>query len=136
MDAGKFPEQQAATYDIAGSSINLAAYSPDALKYRVNAAQAGLVVFSEIYYADGWQAYLDGKPVPHFRADYVLRALPVPAGTHTIDFKFEPKSYAVGNGVSLAASVVLLLVLLGAVVYVVRRKERSDDELLDAPVLA
>ena len=74
--------------------------------------------------------------MPHFRADYVLRALPVPAGVHTIEFKFEPKSYAVGNGVSLGASVLLLLVLLGAVVYVVRRKEHSDDELLDAPVLA
>ncbi len=136
VDAGKFPQQKAATYDIAGSSISLAAYSPDALKYRANAAQDGLVVFSEIYYADGWQAYLDGKPVPHFRVDYVLRALAVPAGAHTIEFKFEPKSYAVGNGVSLGASVVLLLVLVGAVVYVVRRKERSGDELLDAPVLA
>ncbi len=136
VDAGKFPQQKAATYDIAGSSISLAAYSPDALKYRANAAHDGLVVFSEIYYADGWQAYLDGKPVPHFRVDYVLRALAVPAGAHTIEFKFEPKSYAVGNGVSLAASVVLLLVLVGAVVYVVRRKERSGDELLDAPVLA
>ena len=66
----------------------------------------------------------------------MLRALAVPAGSHTIEFKFEPKSYAVGNGVSLAASIVLLLVLVGAVVYVVRRKEHSGDELLDAPVLA
>ena len=136
VDAGKFPQQKAATYDIAGSSISLAAYSPDALKYRATAAHDGLVVFSEIYYADGWQAYLDGHPVPHFRVDYLLRALPVPAGAHTIEFRFEPKAYAVGNGVSLAASVVLLLVLLGAVVYVVRRKEHRADELLDAPVLA
>ena len=136
MDAGKFPQQKATTYDIAGSSINLAAYSPDELKYRATAAHDGLAVFSEIYYADGWQAYLDGKAVPHFRVDYVLRALAVPAGSHTIEFKFEPKSYAVGNGVSLAASIVLLLVLVGAVVYVVRRKEHSGDELLDAPVLA
>ena len=136
VDAGKFPQQKATTYDIAGSSINLAAYSPDELKYRATAAHDGLAVFSEIYYADGWQAYLDGKAVPHFRVDYVLRALAVPAGSHTIEFKFEPKSYAVGNGVSLAASIVLLLVLVGAVVYVVRRKEHSGDELLDAPVLA
>ena len=78
---------------------------------------AGLVVFSEIYYADGWQAFIDGKPVPHIRANYVLRALPVPAGAHTIEFKFEPKSYAVGNGVSLASSIALLLVLVAAIVY-------------------
>jgi hypothetical protein len=136
VDAGKFPQQKAGTYDIAGSSISLTSYSPDELKYTANAAHDGLVVFSEIYYADGWQAYLDGKAVPHFRVDYVLRALAVPAGAHTIEFKFEPRAYAVGNGVSLGASVVLLLVLVGVVVYVVRRKERSGDELLNAPVLA
>ncbi|MGY3091425.1 hypothetical protein ACVWYF_004492 [Hymenobacter sp. UYAg731] len=136
VDASKFPQQKAATYDIAGSSIALTNYSPDELKYRYNATQAGLVVFSEIYYADGWQAFIDGKPVPHIRADYVLRALQVPAGAHTIEFKFEPKSYAVGNGVSLAASIALLLVLVGTGVYVARRRERSGDELADAPVLA
>lgn len=137
VDASKFPQQKAATYDIAGSSIALTNYSPDELKYRYNATQAGLVVFSEIYYADGWQAFIDGKPVPHIRANYVLRALQVPAGAHTIEFKFEPKSYAVGNAVSLVASIALLLVLVGTGVYVARRRERSGDELLnDAPVLA
>ena len=137
VDASKFPQQKAATYDIAGSTIALTNYSPDELKYRYNATQAGLVVFSEIYYADGWQAFIDGKPVPHIRANYVLRALQVPAGAHTIEFKFEPKSYAVGNAVSLVASIALLLVLVGTGVYVARRRERSGDELLnDAPVLA
>ncbi|GAA3959625.1 YfhO family protein [Hymenobacter antarcticus] len=129
VDASKFPQQKAATYNIAGSSIALTGYSPDELKYRYNATQAGLVVFSEIYYADGWQAFIDGKPVPHIRANYVLRALQVPAGAHTIDFKFEPKSYAVGNGVSLAASIALLLALLGVAGYVARRRERSEEEL-------
>ena len=136
VDASKFPQQKAATYDIAGSSIALTNYSPDELKYRYNATQAGLVVFSEIYYTDGWQAYLDGKPVPHIRADYVLRAMQVPAGAHTIEFKFEPKSYAVGNGVSLAASVLLVLVLVGAVVYLLRRPRLSGDELADPVALA
>ena len=136
VDAGKFPQQKTATYDIAGSRIALTSYSPDELKYRATTAHDGVAVFSEIYYADGWQAYLDGKPVPHFRVNYVLRALAVPAGTHAIEFRFVPKVYAVGNTVSLAASVVLLLVLVGAVVYVVRRKERSGDELTDMPVLA
>ncbi|MBO2008566.1 YfhO family protein [Hymenobacter negativus] len=135
VDASKFPQQKAATYNIAGSTIALTNYSPDELKYRCNATQAGLVVFSEIYYADGWQAYIDGKPAPHIRVDYVLRALQVPAGAHTINFKFEPKSYAVGNGVSLAASIVLLLVLLGAIGYAVRRKP-STDELPEGAALA
>ncbi len=127
VDASKFPQQKAATYDMAGSTIALTNYSPDELKYRYNATHAGLVVFSEIYYADGWQAFIDGQPVPHLRADYVLRALPVPAGAHTITFRFEPKAYALGNGVSLAASIALLLVLLGAGVYLVRRKEQPGE---------
>jgi hypothetical protein len=127
VDASKFPQQKAATYDITGSNIALTNYSPDELKYRYNATQAGLVVFSEIYYADGWQAFIDGQPAPHIRADYVLRALQVPAGAHTITFKFEPKSYATGNNVSLVASIVLLLLLVGAVVYAVRRKPITTD---------
>ena len=122
VDASKFPQQPAAAYDAAGASIALTAYTPDELQYRYTAPRPGLVVFSEIYYADGWQAFIDGKPVPHLRADYVLRALSVPAGTHAVTFRFAPRAYAVGNGVSLAASVALLLVLLGAGTYAARRK--------------
>ncbi|GAC1377502.1 MAG: hypothetical protein NVSMB30_24540 [Hymenobacter sp.] len=134
VDASKFPQQQPATYDIAGSSIALTAYSPDELKYRYTAPHDGLVVFSEIYYADGWHAFIDGKPAPHLRADYVLRALAVPAGTHTIDFKIEPRAYAVGNGVSLAASIALLLVLVGAGVYVARRSAGPQEGVAVAPL--
>ena len=134
VDVSRFPQQQAATYDPTGSTIALTNYSPDDLKYRYNATQAGLAVFSEIYYADGWQAFIDGKPAPILRANYVLRALQVPAGAHVIDFKFEPRSYAVGNAVSLAASVALLLALVAAGVYVARRKRVSVGTV--EPVLA
>jgi hypothetical protein len=135
VDVSKFPQQQAATYDAAGASIALTNYSPDELKYRYNAPRNGLVVFSEIYYADGWQAFIDGKPVPHLRADYVLRALPVPAGSHTVEFKFSPQSYTVGNGVSLGASLALLLVIVGAGVYAVRRS-RAAGTLVAATQVA
>ncbi|UOQ97982.1 YfhO family protein [Hymenobacter sp. 5317J-9] len=135
VDASKFPQQKAASYDITGSTIALAGYSPDELKYRANATHDGVVVFSEIYYADGWQAFIDGKPVPHFRVDYVLRALQVPAGNHTIEFRFEPKSYAVGNTVSLVSSIVLLLALIGAGVYVARRKPDAADPAYAAPLV-
>ena len=134
VDASKFPQQKAATYDITGSTIALTSYSPDELQYRYNAKSAGLVVFSEIYYADGWQAFIDGKPVSHLRADYVLRALQVPAGAHTVSFKFEPKSYSIGNGVSLASSIALLLVLVGAGVYAFRRKPVADVPVAAVPV--
>jgi uncharacterized membrane protein YfhO len=135
VDVSKFPQQKNATYDITGATIALTGYSPDEMKYSYNAPRDGMVVFSEIYYAEGWQAFLDGKPVPHVRADYVLRAMPVPAGNHSITFRFEPKSYAVGNGVSMAASVALLLVLLGAIVYALRRKETVDEPVV-APAVA
>ena len=134
VDASKFPQQKAATYDITGSTIALTSYSPDELQYRYNAKSAGLVVFSEIYFADGWQAFIDGKPAPHLRADYVLRALQVPAGAHTVSFKFEPKSYSIGNGVSLASSIALLLVLVGAGVYAFRRKPVADVPVAAVPV--
>ncbi|WP_139924762.1 YfhO family protein [Hymenobacter sp. DG01] len=121
VDASKFPAVKPA-YSAAGSSIALTKYTPNELTYRANAAQDGLVVFSEIYYEDGWNAYLDGKPVPHIRANYVLRALPVPAGTHTIEFKFEPSEYALGNTISLVSSVLLIVALLGALYYALRHR--------------
>ena len=121
VDVSKFPGQKAATYDPSGSSIVLTSYAPDQLSYRGSAAKPGLVVFSEVYYANGWQAYVNGQAVPHLRVNYVLRALPVPAGPLTVEFKFEPKAYAVGNAVSLASSVALLLALLAAGVYWWRR---------------
>jgi hypothetical protein len=136
VDVSKFP-QAVTRFNPAGSTIQLTSYSPNELKYTANAAQAGLAVFSEIYYADGWNAYLDGKPVPHLRADFVLRALPVPAGQHTIEFKFEPAAYRLGNIVSMVSSVLLLLVLVGGVVLALRRTPAAapaagQDELLAA----
>ena len=61
-----------------------------------------------------WQAYIDDAPADHFRADYVLRGMVVPAGSHTLTFKFEPQSYKTGNKVSLASSVILLAMLIYA----------------------
>ena len=122
VDASKFPNVQPEIYNPEGSTIALTEYAPDALTYRYQAARPGFVVFSEIYYADGWNAYLDGNKVPYLRANYVLRAMPVPAGNHKIEFRFEPTEYAVGNAVSLASSIALLLVMVGAAAYVVRRR--------------
>ena len=75
------------------ASIELTDYRPDYLKYHSRTAAPQLAVFSEVYYEDGWNAYLDGEPVPHFRADWVLRAMNIPAGEHTIEFRFEPETF-------------------------------------------
>ena len=121
VDVSKFPVQEK-QYAKAGSEIKLTSYDPDHLVYEANAAQEGLVVFSEIYYKDGWNAYIDGNPAEHIRANYVLRALKVPAGKHKIEFKFEPEAYKLSNTVALISSILVIAVIIGAVVYAVRRK--------------
>ena len=71
----------------------------------------GIAIFSEIYYSKGWNAYIDGELKPHFRANYVLRGMMIPAGNHVVEFKFEPSTYIVGETVSFASSIILLLLL-------------------------
>ena len=80
-------------------------------------------MFSEIYYADGWNAYIDGKQSPYFGCNYVLRAMRIPAGEHKIEFKFEPKVYTTGEKISFASSILLYLVLAGAMFAEFRTKK-------------
>lgn len=105
----------------ASASIKLVSYAPNDLKYDFHAKAQQLVVFSEIYYPRGWHAYLDGKRIPYFRADYTLRAMVVPAGIHKIEFKFHPEAWAVGEPISFVFSVLLLLLLAYIIVMEVRR---------------
>ncbi|MCB0823376.1 MAG: YfhO family protein [Bacteroidales bacterium] len=95
------------------ASIQLIEYAPNQLKYQSNTSKDQLAVFSEIYYDKGWNAYVDGEKVPYFRANYVLRAMVVPAGKHLIEFKFEPRVYAIGEKVSFASSLLVILLVLG-----------------------
>lgn len=120
VDVAKFPVSQ--TNYNADGSIQLTSYAPNHLKYQVNAEGESFAVFSEIYYADGWQALLDGKEVDHLRANYILRAMPVPAGQHTIEFIFDPASYRVGSTIMIVCSILLVLSLVGSVGYTVREK--------------
>ncbi len=93
--------------------IELDDYKPNHLVYSYNNQSTSLAVFSEIYYPEGWNAYIDGEPANHFRANYILRAMVLPAGEHKIEFKFEPKLYSFGEGISLACSVLLILFFFG-----------------------
>lgn len=106
--------------------IELTEYQPNKLKYSSQAASDQLAVFSEIYYDKGWNAYLDGQKVPHFRVNYVLRAMVVPAGNHEIEFRFEPKVFAVGEKVSFAGSLLLILMLVGFAATELWKKLKTD----------
>ena len=109
------------------AKIDLIGYKPNHLTYQSQANSEQLAVFSEIYYDKGWNAYIDGKEAPYFRADYVLRAMFVPAGAHKIDFKFEPKVYKTGEKISYASSILLILIILGFIGYQFIYKKNQED---------
>ncbi len=95
------------------ATIKLTTYEPNRLTYVSEARTEQLAVFSEIYYDKGWKAFIDGKPADHFRANYVLRAMRIPAGKHEIEYRFEPKVFFIGEKISFASSLLLILLLLG-----------------------
>lgn len=103
-------------------SITLTDYQPNALKYEVDSKNGGVVVFSEIYYP-GWISYIDGKEVEHGRADYILRAMNVPAGKHQIEFRFDPKSLHTTETIAYTALAILALGAI-AVCFLWYRKQK------------
>jgi len=100
------------TQESVGDTIFLTSYEPNMLTYTAELSTDRIAVFSEIYYQHGWQAYINEEPANHFRTDYVLRGMALPAGKHTVTFRFEPVSYKTGNKVSLAGSLILLALLV------------------------
>ncbi len=98
------------------ASVSLDTYRTNELAYTVRSALGGLVVFSAIWYGTDWVATIDGTEVPHAQADYVLRALAVPAGEHKVVFKVRSTAYATSQGIALVASILVLLLALGMAV--------------------
>ena len=108
------------------ATIRLTAYEPNHLTYVAANENAGVAVFSEMYYGKGWNAYINGELTDHFKANYVLRALKIPAGEHTIEFKFEPKVVQLGSQITLASTILLALVLLGGIGFSFLRTRREE----------
>lgn len=104
--------------------IELTEYKPNLLKYKSSAKTEQLAVMSEIYYQNGWEAYVDGKETPVYCADWTLRAIRVPAGEHEIEFKFVPHKYNTARTVASISTAVLLLLLIGGIVSAFIRKDR------------
>lgn len=109
------------------STVRLTSYEPNRLIYKTSSPKDGVVVFSEIYYP-GWQATIDGRPVDIARADYILRAMNVPGGEHTIEMWFDPQSIHVTESIAYAA---LALLLIGVMVllWMERRKVTEKPEM-------
>ena len=107
------------------ATIKRTSYKPNHLIYESNSTKPAIAVFSEIYYDKGWNAYIDGKESPYFRADYILRAMNVPAGKHIIEFKFEPKMYSVCGTITLLCFLSLVGFTLFYIVDQIRRKDKA-----------
>jgi len=104
------------------ADIKLVSYHPDTMVYESTSPSDAFAVFSEVYYDKGWKAYVDGREVPIIRANYILRALQVPGGNHTVKFVFAPDSMRITERISLVASIVLVLGLLAAVGFGLRKR--------------
>jgi len=111
-------------WDTTGT-IKVVTYKPNYIKYKSDNAKDGLAVFSEMYYKNGWNAYIDGKLTDHFPVNYVLRAMEVPGGKHTIEFKFEPQVVKTGGTIALASSIGMLFLLIGGIYF---EKFRKDSQ--------
>ncbi len=107
----KYKGNTAFTVD-SSATINLKKYDTNYLAYTSNSSKEQFAVFSEIYYKDGWNAYIDEKLTPHYQVDYVLRGMNIPAGKHTIEFKFEPIIINQGKMISMLFYFLIILIPL------------------------
>ncbi|MFT3934715.1 MAG: YfhO family protein [Chitinophagaceae bacterium] len=115
------------------ASIKLVRNVNDTIIYASSAKTNQFAVLSEIYYDKGWNAFIDGKKTDYLRVDYALRGLPIPAGEHTIEFKFEPQSYKIGNTLALIASLVAYILLLATAWFTWKKfKEESGTSVATA----
>jgi hypothetical protein len=110
------------TYNGEGK-IKLQSIKANESVYTTETTEKQFAVFSEIYYKDGWNAYLDGNPVPHTCVDYVLRGMEIPPGKHQIVFRFEPEVYKTSNMVAVAGSAILLLSVASGLYFSFRKRE-------------
>ena len=110
------------------AAIDLVEYRPNYLRYEYESSGAGVAIFSEIYYNKGWKAYLDGEEVPYYRANYILRAMTLPAGKHTVEWRFRAPAFGKVEAVTLCSSIAILAgVAAVLVVAFIRRRKQKEN---------
>ena len=112
----------------AEGDIELVEYSPNRLKYEYSSDTPSLVVFSEIYFADGWRAYIDGSEADYFAVDYILRGMDLPAGEHIVEWQFRAPRWGAISAVMAVASWLILAALVAVVVVVAYRAKGKSEK--------
>ena len=129
VNTSEYPELTKLRYSVDSlARIDLVDYRPNNITYTTNNPNDGFAVFSEMHYPSGWQAFIDGAPQEHYRVDYALRGMKVPAGEHNIEFRFEPEVVETGSQITLAANALLGLIIVGGLGFTLfrRKKEKTD----------
>ena len=127
VDTSRFEINDFESASDSSASIVLTQYTPQYIEYQTSSRTDGVAVFSEIYYPYGWKAYVDGEHREHFRADYMLRAMNVPAGDHKIRFEFNPDSIAKGDVISVGCVLLMYLLIAVSIVYGVTRMIKKGE---------
>ena len=109
------------------ATIKVAEYLNDKITYNFSANTNQFAVFSEVYYPHGWNAYIDGKKTDYIKVDYALRGMSVPAGKHSIEFRFEPQSYKTANMLMLISTVIAYLLLIAAIVFEFLKRRKTAN---------
>ncbi len=109
------------------ASIRVAEKQNDKITYKSSAKTSQFAVFSEIYYDKGWNAFIDGQAAEYLRVDYVLRGMSIPAGEHSIEFRFEPRSYTTGIRIAVWSSVLIYLLLIAVIVAEWKNRNRKNQ---------
>ena len=103
-------------------------YNPNYVVYKTKASKDQLAVFSEVYYAPDWRAYIDGKPADYFRVNYILRAMVIPAGEHKIEFKDEAPLMHKLDKISVVFSLLFVLAVAGSLVFYYRKEKKGTEK--------
>ena len=115
-------------YDTSGSIV-LTEYAPNYLQYEYESSGEAFAVFSEIYFADGWTAYIDGQEAEYVAADYILRGMELPAGKHTVEWRFRAPQWGLASTIMGVASWVIILAFVAAVIYAVMRRRANGEQI-------